>query len=91
MVNFEFKLKYLNYIINRKINKDILKVVEEVWEKGGGMLDIPSREDVEIPSEGSEYFKVQAINGVLYATVINFLLFNLRKNCSILVNQGLNG
>ena len=31
------------------INNDVLKVVEEVWARGGGTGDIPPREDAALP------------------------------------------
>ena len=31
------------------INSDVLKVAEAVWERGGGELDIPSRQDIPMP------------------------------------------
>ena len=31
------------------INSDVLKVAEAVWERGGGKLDIPSRQDIPMP------------------------------------------
>lgn len=31
------------------INKRVLEVMEDVWEKGGGIAGIPDRKDVELP------------------------------------------
>jgi len=31
------------------INKEILQVVEELWNKGGGLAEVPSRSDLQLP------------------------------------------
>lgn len=51
-----------------QINKDVLRVVEEVWESGGGVGDIPPRADVPDPEPLKPRFRLVAENGQLLAT-----------------------
>ena len=41
------------------INKDVLKVAEAVWERGGGELDIPSRTDLKMPEQVCFFMEFQ--------------------------------
>jgi DNA-directed RNA polymerase len=51
-----------------QINKDVLRVVEEVWESGGGVGDIPPRADVPDPEPLKPRFRLVAENAQLLAT-----------------------
>ncbi|GMH34103.1 hypothetical protein BSKO_01937 [Bryopsis sp. KO-2023] len=62
--------KALNVLGNTpwKINKEVLDIVSQVWEQGGGVLDLPSRQDVPIPEIGQNRYRLSNRRGALYAT-----------------------
>ena len=43
------------------MNKEVLRVAEQVWEKGGGILDIPSRTDLPLPNRVSVSIEMSEI------------------------------
>ena len=43
------------------VNKEVLRVAEQVWENGGGILDIPSRTDLPLPNRVSVFRKMSEI------------------------------
>ena len=43
------------------VNKDVLRVAEQVWENGGGILDIPSRTDLPLPNRVGTFFGIPRI------------------------------
>lgn len=51
------------------INKDIYKVVEAIWAWGGGICEIPSRNDVEENDVLEAGFKPRRIHGSMYIFV----------------------
>lgn len=55
--------------VNRVMNKEIFKVVEEVWQKGGGKLGLPTRVNMELPAGPTFSYKAFGENGALYASV----------------------
>ncbi len=52
----------------RRINDDVLVVLEKVWEAGGGVAGIPARDDVPLPRTPSPCF-------TLHSTGVQLLCF----------------
>ncbi|CAD7701230.1 unnamed protein product [Ostreobium quekettii] len=50
-----------------QINKEMLKIVETVWANGGGMLDLPSKENLPMPVLLPPQYRLLAADGALHA------------------------
>eukprot|EP00210_Caulerpa_lentillifera_P000641 g619.t1 len=51
-----------------KMNKEVLEVLEKVWEQGGGRLELPSRIDVPVPAPAKRRFRLGSSSGALHLT-----------------------